>query len=270
MRPAPPSSTICARRWAAERSSLGRSQRSSDAGPPSLWPPSSGLGLVAVAGVALASGLVGGAGSPSPSTSAPLAAAPTAAPAATSARRRTLRSSPTRPSRHCSPSFPRTGSDLRSWWGQGRHRDGGMERAHHRLEIGQRAEHREQLWAGAARRPQGIPDLQTRRRPGSALHTGAPTAGVHRRRRGRGGIFCGCTRNALCHQAWLVFRRRRRLNDVVRRRQQRVQRHGGVHPESELGRRVDGSTGPSRVATHSASPHGRTPTTTPCTSGGRT
>ncbi len=43
-----------------------------------------GLGLVAVAGVALASGLLGGAGSPSPPASAPLAVAPTPAPTATS------------------------------------------------------------------------------------------------------------------------------------------------------------------------------------------
>ncbi len=43
-----------------------------------------GLGLVAVAGLRLASGLFGGSGSPSPSSSAPLAVAPTDAPTVTS------------------------------------------------------------------------------------------------------------------------------------------------------------------------------------------
>ena len=76
---------------------------------PMLVAAALGVGLVAVAGLALASGLFGGSGSsPSPSASAPSPSRPRRRLRRPALRRPTPRSSPTRPSRRCSPSCRRT------------------------------------------------------------------------------------------------------------------------------------------------------------------
>ena len=78
------------------------------------------------------------------------------------------------------------------------------------------------------------------------------------------------TRNAVYDQAWLVFRRRRRPRRRGRSAAAASQAARSCASRKPAGTAGPGSIGPSRVATRSVSPRARTPTTTPCTSGGRT
>ncbi len=114
-----------------------------------------GLGLVAVAGLAVASGLFGGAGSRvTDRHRAPLAIAPTRRPRRPARRRRTRRSSPTRPSRPCSPSFRRTlASTCVRGGGKADPTAAGWNGRDRHVEVGQRAEPREQLRTGPAKLP---------------------------------------------------------------------------------------------------------------------
>ena len=159
---------------------LGRSEPSRRRRTPLVVAAVLGLGLVAVAGLALASGLLGGAGSGAVTVG--IGSAGAVAPTDGTHADQLADAGPVdlperRPSRRCSP------SSLRTWpppafaaAARPTPTAAGWNGQIVDLEIRRRAEHREQLRAGPARRPEGVARLHARRWPGPGLCSGASTA----------------------------------------------------------------------------------------------